>query len=96
MSKTHLITEPESIYEDRDEPTTRGLQAYRPIALIMDRLTDHAGSHREDGWAMRIDLSDGASLYVQFSRHYLWQTKDAVYLGKCGGVHAWVTRQEKE
>ena len=96
MSKTHLITAQHRIYEERDEPATRGLQAYSPRALIMDRLTDHAGSHREDGWAMRIDLADGATLFVQFSRRKdLDQGEDAVYLGVCGGIHSWVTKQEK-
>lgn len=90
-----IISDPERIYEEDDEPATRKLQAFRPIYALLSRLTDHAGSGREDGWAMRIDLSDGSRAFVQFSPRKIWQGPSAVYLGKCGGVYAWVTVEGK-
>ena len=90
-----VINPPDPIYDDREEPATRTVNAYDPSYILITRNTDHAGSGREDGWAMRIDLSDGATLFVQFSRRKIWQSEAAEYLGVCGGVHAWATRQEK-
>ena len=92
----YVIDEPDTIYDDgSDERTTREMRAYRPRYVLLSRLTDHCGSHREDGWAMRIDLSDGGSLYVQIGRRKLEQGPDAVYLGECDKVHVWVTEQGK-
>ena len=90
-----VIDPPDPIYEDRETPATQMVTAYDPSYVLIARNTDHAGSGREDGWAMRIDLSDGATLFVQFSQHHLWQSETAKYLGICGGVRAWSTRQEK-
>ena len=61
---------------------------YRPLYALIVPLLDHAGSRREDGWRIRVDLSDGRTGYLTFSRRKLWRSESEIDLGTCDGVHA--------
>ena len=77
-------------HEQDDEPHghTTEVTAYRPSYLRACPLIDHAGSHRQDGWRIVVNLSDGRRGYLTFSRRKLWRQEGEIDLGACDKVFA--------
>jgi hypothetical protein len=86
-----IVFEEGPLYLDaNEEPHGKATEiaAYRPTCVMVVPLVDHAGSHREDGWRIRIDLSDGRRGYLTFSRRKLWRSEKEIDLGVCDKVYA--------
>ncbi len=83
LERTSLYDADGESFGDATEVT-----AYRPSYLKVVPLVDHAGSGREDGWRVVVNLSDGRRGYLTFSRRKLWRQEGEIDLGACDKVFA--------
>lgn len=89
-----LALETAPVSDADDARSVTKIRAYDPRYLLVVPLLDHAGSRREDGWRIRVDLSDGRFGFLTFSRRRLWRGPNTIDLGTCDGVHAFIEIDE--